>query len=135
MTRFYFILYNLVKGDNDMYCYYCGTKLNIKYKFCPTCGKKLYDYFLEPPCQVAPKSTPLSKNIFGFISYLIATFSLFLLPFAYLSNNYTLSVLQSVAGIVLAIIGFKKRRVCYNNAFAIIGLVANITLLHCYLFC
>lgn len=114
-----------------MYCTRCGNKLQTENIFCGKCGKKVVAPAIIQQAPINQKK----KNIFGFVGFMLAMLSLFLLTFnETIYSVFSILLIYVLPGLAFSIVGMAKQRHCYLNIFAILGLVSNILLIHLFVF-
>ena len=112
------------KGNGKAFCENCGATVNDTDTKCPSCGSSTVS--------VVKAETEANKSmIFGIISVVAGGLSFFLQTICFLASFlidlsilfYPTALILSVAGIILALIAFRKKE---NKIFSIIGLIASI---------
>ncbi len=112
------------KGSGKAFCENCGGAVNATDTKCPSCGFSTVS--------VTKAETEANQSmIFGIISVVAGGLSFFLQAMCFLASFlidlsilfYPTALILSVAGIILAIIAFRKKE---NKIFSIIGLIASI---------
>ena len=112
------------KGSGKAFCENCGGAVNATDTKCPSCGFSTVS--------VTKAKTEANKSmIFGIISVVAGGLSLLLQATCFLTSFfidlsilvYPAALLLSLAGVILAIIAFRKKE---NKIFRIIGLIVSI---------
>ena len=112
------------KGNGKAFCENCGAAVNDTDTKCPSCGFSAVS--------VVKAETKANKSmIFGIISVVAGGLSLLLQATYFLVSFfidlsilvYPAALLLSLAGVILAIIAFRKKE---NKIFRIIGLIISI---------
>ena len=133
------MLYNYNKGERNMFCKYCGNKLDSEAMFCPNCGNPANDQINTPapqvqtqamvepqtqpaaPTQTQPQITTQVKSsklsVVGFVIALVSTLCLLNLLCIGLFSDVAWSIIISilftpigVTSLIFSIVGINQTK-------------------------